>query len=78
MADEEVNINKIRFQVLEDQKDNFLAKSDIYFYILSIFLPRTLNLFTLLDTDQNRSNLVNLLSLAGRAWGIYMSRNELG
>ena len=46
-------------------KRQFLAMSDIYFYLFFyLFLPRTLNSFSLFDTDQNRSNWINLLSLA--------------
>ena len=43
---------------------------------LFLFFSRTLNSFTLLDSDQNRSNSINRLSLA--ADKIYMSGDELG
>ena len=42
-------------------KKQFLARSDIHFH----FFPPTLNSFTLLHTDQNRSNSVSAEMVLG-------------
>ena len=62
---------KIRFISLGRVFGLFLAMSDVYFY----FFPRNLKSFTLLDTDQNRSNSV--ISLVFRADLMCMSEDDL-
>ena len=56
------NINKIRFGVPENQKTIFSRVGYLIFFFN--FFSQTLNLLSLLNTDQNRSNSVNPLSLA--------------
>ena len=66
-------INEIGFGVLEDRQDHFWL-CQVFIFISSF--PRTIKSFTLLDTDQNHSNLVNRLSFAVDE--IYMSGDDLG
>ena len=55
-------INKIPFRVPKDKK--YIFEPCHVFILIFYFFPQTLNSFTLLDTDQNRYNSVNRLSLA--------------
>ena len=62
--------------VLGSQKTKKTIFGHVRYLFVFYFFPRTLNSFTLLGTDQNRSNPVNRLKLAAN-W-VYMSGDELG
>ena len=64
-------MNKIRFRGPTTPLQLFLAMLDIYF----LFFPQALKSFTRLEINQNRSNLVNQLSLAVDQ--IYMDRDDI-